>query len=91
MMAVRLRQAGDLEVSMGAERLDRPPLVDLIAELERAFINEYLASHGYDRLTVASLSEEAHRALLKEANLYASAKLSEVEARAHYVHDIHGR
>ncbi len=76
---------------MDDERLDRPPLVDLIAELERAFINEYLASHGYGPLTRASLSEEAHRALLKEASLYASAKLSEVEARAHYIQDIHGR
>jgi hypothetical protein len=74
-----------------AELLDRPPLVDLIAELERAFINEYLTSHGYDPLTRASLSEEARRALDKEASLYASARLSEVEARAHYIHDIHGR
>jgi len=76
---------------MDAERLERRPLVDLIAELERAFINEYLALHGYDPLTAASLSEDTHRALFKEASLYASAKLSEVEARAHYVHDIRGR
>jgi hypothetical protein len=76
---------------MNAEHLDRRPLVDLIAELERALINEYLASHGYDPLTAASLSEEAQRALFKEASLYASAKLCEVEARAHYVQDIHGR
>jgi hypothetical protein len=26
---------------------------------------------------------------MREASIYASAKLSEVEARAHYVHDIH--
>lgn len=76
---------------MDAERSDRPPLVERTAELERAFINEYLASHGYDPLTRAALSDEAHRALFRAANLYASVRLSEVEARAHYVHDIHGR
>jgi hypothetical protein len=76
---------------MDAGRLDRPPLVDHTAELERAFMNEYFVSHGYDPVSVASLPEDVHKALLKQASLYASAKLSEVEARAHYVHDIHGR
>jgi hypothetical protein len=76
---------------MDADRLDRPPLVDVTAELERAFISEYLVSHGYDPPALAALPHDAHEALLKEASLYASTKLSEVEARAHYIHDIHAR
>jgi hypothetical protein len=76
---------------MDAERLDRPPLVDLTADLERAFINEYFSAHGYDPPAVAALPDDARRALFRDASIYASAKLSEVEARAHYVHDIHGR
>ncbi|MGH9314642.1 MAG: hypothetical protein ACRD1S_15775 [Vicinamibacterales bacterium] len=75
---------------MSAERFDIPPLVDLTAELERAFIDEYLVSHGYDPLTIAALPVDVQKALLREACLYASVKLAEVEARSHYVHDIHG-
>jgi hypothetical protein len=76
---------------MVAERLDVPPLVDLTAELERAFIDEYLISHGYDPLRLAALSDVEQRELLTRACLHASAKLAEVESRAHYLQDIHGR
>ncbi len=59
------------------------------ATLERAFIAEFLERHGHTILTVHDLPETEATALLKEASIYASARLSEVEARAHYVHDIH--
>jgi hypothetical protein len=35
-------------------------------------------------------SDEDAKRLLAEASRYASAKLSEIEARSHYVHHLHG-
>ena len=57
--------------------------------LERAFIAEYLERHGYTRDSLHDLPAAESAAVLRDASIYASAKLSEVEARAHYVHDIH--
>jgi uncharacterized protein (DUF2336 family) len=75
---------------MVAERRD-VPLEDPQARLERALVDEYLRrTSGCDMHTVHQLGAERARALLREAELYAAAKLAEVEARATYVHDIHG-
>ena len=60
------------------------------ADLERALITEYLAQRGYDLETVHTLPEADAHALLREASIYASGRLEEVESRAHYVQDIHG-
>ena len=68
------------------------PRADLtpMAELERTLIAEYLREHGHDVESVHRLPEaEAHK-LLRDASVYASGKLEEVESRAHYVHDLHG-
>lgn len=59
------------------------------ATLERAFIAEFLGRHGHTISTIHNLPEAQATALMKEASIYASAKLTEVDARAHYVHDIH--
>jgi hypothetical protein len=72
-------------------RLDPDEFVqsDPVARLERAFIAEFLERHGHSAATLHELPEAEANALMREASVYASAKLSEVEARAHYVHDIH--
>jgi hypothetical protein len=72
-------------------RLDSDEFVqsDPVAQLERAFIAEFLERHGHSEATLHALPEAEANVLMKEASVYASAKLSEVEARAHYVHDIH--
>jgi hypothetical protein len=57
--------------------------------LERAFIAEYLQRHGHTASTLHGLPPAEAMSMMREASLYASAKLGEVEARAHYVHDIH--
>ena len=72
---------------------NRPPDVlhpqDLHADLERALITEYLRGRGQDPDALHGRDDvEAHR-LLREAATYAAGRLTEVEARAHYVHDIH--
>jgi hypothetical protein len=57
--------------------------------LERAFIAEYLERHGHSLANLHDLPATEAAKLMAAASIYASAKLSEVEARAHYVHDIH--
>lgn len=59
-------------------------------KLEQAFIDEFLRSHGYDDRKRGELSDLHLERLMKQATAYASGKLSEIEARAHYVHEIHG-
>ena len=71
---------------------ERPevPLEEPQAALERAFIDEHLRAHGHDLRTLYTLPAEQVKHVLREAALYAAAKLAELEARAHYVHEIHG-
>jgi hypothetical protein len=66
-------------------RILRAPLADL----ERALIDAYLQGRGFDEATLAVLPRAERDALLGEASTYASAKLAEIEARSHYVHEIH--
>ena len=71
---------------------ERPevPLEEPQAALERAFIAEYLRAHGHDLRTLYTLPAEQVKHVLREAALHAAAKLAELEARAHYIHEIHG-
>jgi hypothetical protein len=59
------------------------------AHLEQAFIEEFLARHGHTPASLQALPEEQRAALLKEACLYASGRITEVESRAHYVDEMH--
>jgi hypothetical protein len=71
---------------------DRPEflLEEPQAALERAFIDDYLKTHGHDPRTLQTLPEDEVRRILREAVQYAAARLSELEARAHYVNELHG-
>jgi hypothetical protein len=62
---------------------------DPLAQLERTFIDEFLRARGVDPRTLDQLPEIEAKALLKAASIYAAMKLTEVEARAHFVHEIH--
>jgi len=75
---------------MGSELSDAVPLSDRFAQLERAFIDEFLRLQGYDHATLNTLPEAQRHAMLTSASTYAATKLAEIESRAHYVHDIHG-
>lgn len=59
------------------------------AELERALIAEFLARRGLTRETLQTLPVERVDALLRDASLYASGRLTEVESRAHLMDDLH--
>jgi len=69
---------------------DIRPMEDQTAHLEQAFIEEFIRKGGHDPAHLELLPAAEREALLKRASTYAAARLAEVEARAHYVHEIHG-
>jgi hypothetical protein len=75
---------------MMMEQGDRPRLQDPMAELERQLIRAYVAGAGYNLDELTARTDEDARRLLVEASRYASARLSEVEARWHFLHELHG-
>jgi hypothetical protein len=74
---------------MKAERAE-VPLVEPQAKLERALIDEYLHTHGYDLRTLHELPADRIKSVLRDAAIYSAGKLAEVEARASYLHELHG-
>jgi hypothetical protein len=66
-------------------------LQDPESQLERAFIDEFLRAHGSDSDHVNSLPADAREWLLREASIYAAGRLTEVEARARLVHELHSK
>jgi hypothetical protein len=77
---------------MTANPLERTPIEDPLAELERQLIDAYLAGAGMgvDYYTLVSRHDDAARRLLAEAARYASERLSEIESKLHYLHKLHG-
>ena len=66
------------------------PLEEPRAQLERQLISAYVASAGQDLETLRGRDDEDARKLLAEASLYASARLTEVESRSHYLQKLRG-
>ena len=66
------------------------PSRDPEGRLERALIDEFLRIHGHDATSLASLPADERTRLLQEASVHACARLAEIEARAHFVHELHG-
>jgi hypothetical protein len=60
-----------------------------LALLEQSLIDEYVRMHGHDPARLSELVAADRDALLRSASLYASGKLSEVETRSHFVHELH--
>jgi hypothetical protein len=75
---------------MSAPRAGDPTTDDPHARLEQDFIDEFLRERGYSSKDVNDLPEELARQLMTEASTYASCKLTEVEARARFVDEVHG-
>jgi hypothetical protein len=73
-------------------KIDRPerPLEEPQAALERAFIDEFLRRHGHSLSALRVLPAEQARSILQGAVSHAATRLAELEARAHYIHEIHG-
>ena len=66
-------------------------LEEPLAELERQLISEFLAAAGQDFHALLMRHDEAATRILTEASLYASARLTEVESRSHYLRKLHGQ
>ena len=59
------------------------------AVLEKALIEEYLHESGYSLEKLRNYQKRWWKNLMKEATQYASLKMEELEARAHFVEEIH--
>jgi len=71
------------------DKTDVPPREDQSAQLEKALMNEFFELRHLTPADLATLPQDELHRLMTEASAYASSKLAEVEARAHYVHDLH--
>lgn len=71
------------------ERAEQP-IEDPMAPLERALIDQYLQERGASRSTLHLRPPDERRTLLVQAAQYAAVRLAEIDARAAYVHEIHG-
>ena len=69
---------------------DVRPMEDQQAHLEQALIDDFIRLRGHDPARINELPTAERDQLLRQATTHAAAKLAEVEARAHYVHEIHG-
>ena len=65
------------------------PIQDRSALLENSLIEEYLKEKGYSYEDLKKLPAELVEKLMKEASQYASLKMEEVQARAHFVKELH--
>lgn len=61
-----------------------------LAELERELISAYVAGAGQNLETLVNRHDDEARRLLTDASLYASARLTEVETRSHYLRSLRG-
>jgi len=68
---------------------DEAFMEDPNALLEEALIEEYLHSRGLALEALEHLPKRTRRRLMTEASRYASLKLTELEARAHFVDEVH--
>lgn len=66
-----------------------PHADDPHATLEAKYMAEYLSRKGYSLAGLAALPEEAARQLRKEASLFASLRLAELETGAALVEKLH--
>ena len=67
----------------------KPLMEDMHAALEKSLIEAYLKGKGYTLTSLKKLPEEKAKQLMKEASVFASGKLAELEERAHFVEELH--
>jgi hypothetical protein len=75
---------------MSTQKSNGPPIIEnKHAGLEKSLIEAYLRSKGYTRGGLKKLPEAEAKQLMKEASVYASGKLAELEKRAHFLQELH--
>jgi hypothetical protein len=61
-----------------------------LGQLERSLIDEFVRARGFDPAKLADLPARERQALLAAASVHASTKLTEIESRSHFIHEIRG-
>jgi hypothetical protein len=75
---------------MSPNKNNGPPIAeDMHAHLEQSLIEAYLKGKGYTLEDLKKLPEAEAKQLMKEASIYASGKLAELEERAHFLRELH--
>ena len=69
---------------------DTVPVEEPLARLERDLIANYVARAGEDLHDLRTRTDGVARNLMAAASRYASARLTEIEARFRYLHSLHG-
>lgn len=75
---------------MTTSHTDHTPLEEPLAALERDLITAYVAGAGQDLQHLLTQDDDQARSLLAAASRYASARLTEVETRSHYLRSLRG-
>ena len=65
------------------------PTEDRNAFLEKQLIEQYLHEKGYSLEGLKKLPADLVEKLMKEASRYASLKMEDVKARAHFLQELH--
>lgn len=75
---------------MATDKNDSQPMTeDIHAVLEKTLFEAYLMGKGYSLETLKSLPKAEAKKLMREASIYASGKLAELEERAHFMQELH--
>jgi hypothetical protein len=90
MLDLTISSKSAIEEAMNTEDRDRSRIEEPLSELERQLIGEYLRDAGFDYHALVVRTDAEAKRLLAQATLHASERLSEIEARSHYVHKLHG-
>lgn len=72
------------------QQRNEPVMADPHARLERMYVEEYLRSKGLSLELIRGMPEDEARELMREAELYAAAKLAEAESRSHLLDHLAG-
>lgn len=70
------------------EKEERAKDDDIRMHMENFHFEAYLKEKGHTLESIKKLTEEEARKIRKEASIYASGKLAEIEIRARFVHDL---
>ena len=62
-----------------------------LSQLERTFVEEYIRRQGHDPAKLRELDPDERERLLRAGSVYASSRLMEVEARSHFLDEMHHR
>ena len=76
---------------MTPKEMPSQPMQEPLAELERELMTAFVAGTGHDLHALLARTDDEARRILADASLYATARLTEVESRSHYLRSLRGQ